>query len=139
MAMSDSIHRVAGIAKAHAMRLEKRGFNTLVSFKPYMHSERWTAMTAGGCFQGQPEHLMFKTGIPDLHQMPPYCLRSADGEAIAKIQQRYDAVHGRVRAAFLFGECSAMMTTLNVELYVGVSFASPWNKCFVPAILFCFE
>ena len=101
---SDCLNRIAGIHHARALRLEKRGVNVLVGFKQFMHSAVWTAMTPDGVFDGVPSHLMFKVRPPRIEEIPKYQPRRVEEDTIRKIQQRYDAVHERVRATFPIGE-----------------------------------
>ena len=105
---ADCVRKIPGIEKPRSFELKKykkkMGPDAVtVGMKEYMHSPRYSGLTAAGVFEGAAPSL-FKGGIPAVENAPPFELQKVDSEVIRLIKMRHKALHSRVDALFPRGE-----------------------------------
>lgn len=98
------VRTIHGITKPRSFELVKHGRDqATVGMKEFMHSPKFTGLSANGIFDGAP-HELFNGIVPLVEQAPPCELKVVDDATIRNIKIRYESVFPRVEALFPCGE-----------------------------------
>ena len=94
-------HELRGFPRGKRWRWTGAG----VRVKQYMHSKEWNGIgTDGRLDPNAPPHDLFIGHPPRLHNALPYKPKSVPEDVIVKVEQRYQASHDRLAAAYPCGE-----------------------------------